>query len=56
MREKDKPPFWNPISTKEKIDAISKHVYSTQFYSNKHSKLRKWLIVKLIKFQLRFKK
>ena len=31
-------------------------IYNTQFYSNKHSKLRKWLIVKLIKFQLRFKK
>jgi len=31
-------------------------IYYEQFYSERHGKLRKWLIVKLIKFQLRFKK
>lgn len=39
------------------IDERATIIYYTQFYNSKiHSKLRKWLIIKLIKFQLRFKK
>ena len=44
------------FTPKEIRRAEAEIIYHTQFYDKKHGKLRRWLIVKLLEFQLKLKK